>query len=108
MAKFYGNVGFAEMKVVRPGVTKPVITERPYFGDIIKDYKRDQTADKINDDLVLSNNISIVCDPYAIQNFHKIKYVIYMGTKWKVSSVENQYPRLILQMGSVYNENRKD
>jgi hypothetical protein len=32
--------------------------------------------------------------------------VEYMGTKWKVSNVEVKYPRLILSLGGVYNENK--
>lgn len=105
--KWYGIIGFAEKQETKPGVYKDVITERSYYGDVVKDYKKDQSADKLNDNLTISNNLSIVCDPYAMQNFHKIRYIEFMGTKWKVSSVENQYPRLIIQMGSVFNGDRK-
>jgi hypothetical protein len=30
-------------------------------------------------------------------------YVEFMGTKWKITNVEVQYPRLILSVGGVYN-----
>ena len=33
-----------------------------------------------------------------------MRYVEFMGAKWKISSVEVQYPRLILTVGGVYND----
>lgn len=57
----------------------------------------------MNDDINVSNEISILADPYANQNFHAMRYVEFMGAKWKISGVEVQYPRLILSVGGVYN-----
>jgi hypothetical protein len=105
MAKFYGVVGYAETVETAPGVWTEQITERPYFGDVVRNLRRLQTPSTLNDDVNISNEISIVTDPYANQNFHAIRYVEYMGTKWKVPSVEVQYPRLILTLGGVYHEN---
>lgn len=105
MAKFYGAVGYAETVETAPGVWTEQITERPYFGDVVRNLRRLQTPSTLNDDVNISNEISIVTDPYANQNFHAIRYVEYMGTKWKVPSVEVQYPRLILTLGGVYHEN---
>jgi hypothetical protein len=53
--------------------------------------------------LAINNQISIVADPFANQNFHSMKYVEFMGTRWKITNVDVQYPRLILTMGGVYN-----
>ena len=105
MAKFYGVVGYAETVETAPGVWTEQITERPYFGEVVRNLRRLQTPSTLNDDVNISNEISIVTDPYANQNFHAIRYVEYMGTKWKVPSVEVQYPRLILTLGGVYHEN---
>lgn len=103
MAKFYGKIGYAENVETRPGVWRPTITEREYFGDLVKNTRRLESASQINDNINISNEISIVADPYAYQNFHSMRYVEFMGTKWKISSVEVQYPRLILSIGGVYN-----
>lgn len=103
MAKFYGNVGFAEDTLVRPGVHKVVTVPKPYKGDILQNYVRSEQGIGLNDDLHITNRLSIVADPYASQNFHSIKWAEYMGTKWKVSNVEVQYPRLILTLGGMYN-----
>lgn len=102
--KWYGLIGFAELKETTPGVWTPQITERNYRGDLVRNTRRLQSTDKVNDDININNQISIVADPYANMNFHTIKYATFMGTKWKVSDVEVQYPRLILSLGGVYNE----
>lgn len=103
MAKFYGIIGYGETIETRPGVWDKQITERPYYGDLSKNSRRLQSADKLNDNIVVSNEISIVADPFANQNFHSMLYVEFMGAKWKITKVEVQYPRLILTIGDVYN-----
>ena len=103
MAKFYGVIGYAETIEVRPGVYEEVITERNYFGDLVRNSRRLQPTDQLNDDINVANEISIVADPFAEQNFHKMRYVEFMGAKWKISNVDVQHPRLILTLGGLYN-----
>lgn len=103
MAKFYGAVGYGITEETTPGVWTDEIVERFYSGDVIKNYKSSSSGESINDDINISNSISILSDPFAMQHFHTIKYVKWMGAAWKVSSVEVQYPRLILSIGGVYN-----
>lgn len=103
MAKFYGSVGYADTVETAPGVWEDGITERMYFGDLTRNTRRLQSSDTLNDDINVANEISIVADPFANQNFHKMRYVSFMGSKWKITNVEVQYPRLILTIGGVYN-----
>jgi hypothetical protein len=104
MAKFYGAIGYGEPVEIRPGVYQPQITERIYSGDVIRNTTpRSNSQESTNDDLKFSNQISIIADPYAYQNYHLMKYVEIMGTKWKITNVEPRYPRLILSVGGVYN-----
>ena len=105
MAKFYGVVGYGETLETKPGVWTDRIVEREYSGDLIRNLtsKWSKSSDSTNDNLNINNQISIVADPFAYQNFHAMKYVEFMGTKWKIESVEVQYPRLILTVGGVYN-----
>lgn len=103
MAKWYGKIGYIKTEEVEPGIWSPQITERQYFGDILRVSSKWSTSSKVIDDLNVSNQISIVADPFALQNFQSIKYVEFMGALWDVTSVEIQYPRLILTVGGVYN-----
>lgn len=103
MAKFYGAVGYAVTVETSPSVWEDQIAERMYSGDLVKDYSRSESSGGVNDNINISNNISIIADPYANENFRQIRYVKFMGTKWKVSSVDVQYPRLTLILGGVYN-----
>lgn len=103
MAKWFGKIGYAETVKTPPGVWKEKINVRDYYGDLTRNTRRLQSADKVNDDLNISNELSIVSDPYAINNFHSMRYVEFMGAKWKINTVEVSYPRLILTFGGVYN-----
>lgn len=104
MRKYYGEIGFAIMEETKPGVYIPKTVKRFYYGDIIKNTRKLQTTSNLNDDINISNDFSIISDPFSYENFHNIKYLIYLDTKWKVTSVEVQYPRLLLSVGGVYNE----
>lgn len=104
MSKYYGFVGYVEHQETAPDVYQEVITERETYGDVLRNTRRWVGNEHLNDNLVISNRISIVADPYAYNNFHSIRYCTYMGVKWKVTSVEVAYPRLILDLGEVYNE----
>lgn len=103
MAKFYGVIGYAETVETRPGVWTEQIVERNYYGDLIRNTRRLQSADKLNDDINVANEISIVADPYANENFYSMRYIEFMGAKWKISNVEVKHPRLILTIGGLYN-----
>lgn len=103
MAKFYGNIGFAETVETEPGVWVEETTVRPYYGDLVRNTRRLENSGGVNDNINISNDISIIADPYANHNFHSIRYIEFMGVKWKVSNIEVRYPRLILTIGGVYN-----
>lgn len=104
MAKFYGNIGYIETVEVEPGLWEEQIIERPYYGDLTRNTSRFQSSGGVNDDINISNNISILADPYANENFQHMRYVEFMGAKWKITNAEVQYPRILLTTGGVYNE----
>lgn len=106
MSKWYGTIGYATPVQTSPGVWSDEITERKYSGDLNRINSRwSSSADSTNDDLSINNQLSIVADPFAYQNFHTMKYAEFMGTKWKILNVDaSQRPRLILMLGGVYNE----
>lgn len=101
--KYCGMIGFSNERETVPGVWKDDTIERKYYGDVITDRKRWSTADKVNDDITISNVISVVADSYIIEHAHLVKYVRYHGCKWKVTTIEPQYPRLRLTLGGIYN-----
>lgn len=103
MAKFYGVIGYAKTEETKPGVWTETITERQHSGEIVRNTRKLQSSTQLNDNVNVANDVSIVSDPFADENFHAMRYVEFMGTKWKITNVEVQYPRLILTIGGVYN-----
>lgn len=104
MAKWHGVIGCIKTEETSPGIWTPIVIERKYTGDLLRDTNRwTPSKDGTNDDLNVNHQISIVADPFANQNCHSMKYVEFMGTKWKITSIEVKFPRLILSIGGVYN-----
>ena len=103
MGKYFGKVAYRTFEEVEPGIHEEVMTEREYRGEVIECRRRMISSTDLNDDIVINNKISIVSDPFAMNNFTSICYLEFMGDKWKVSDVEVQYPRLILSLGGLYN-----
>lgn len=103
MAKFYGVIGFAETVETDPGIWEEKIVERSYSGDLIRNMRRLESSSSVNDNINITNEISIVADPYAEQNIYAMRYVAFKGSKWKISSVNVNYPRIELTIGGLYN-----
>jgi len=104
MAKYYGLIGYETTEETAPGVYEETIRERSYYGDVVTNFRGLQTlSTQLNDDVTINNQISIVADPFAYENFHAIRYATFMGSKWKISGIEVQYPRLILTLRGLYN-----
>lgn len=101
--RWYGKIGYAETVETEPGVWIDRITEQNYTGDIIRNNRRWNNNNSINGEVNVSNQISILSDPYIIANFQNIRYAEFMGSLWCVTDVEVQYPRLVLTLGGVYN-----
>lgn len=108
MAKFYGEVGYlvTQEKIIDgrgSGIWEETFIKKNYYGDITSAYSRWQPNNEINDNIVPTNQISIVADPFAVENFMYIKYVVCYGQKWKVEKAEVQRPRILLMLGGLYN-----
>lgn len=104
MAKIYGVIGYADTVETSPGIWEEELVTRRYVGDLNRNSRRLESSGNVNDNVNISNEISIVADPYAMNNFHKMRYVEFMGAKWKIASVDaSTRPRLILTIGGVYN-----
>lgn len=105
MNKFSGKIGFAsELHEARPGVWTEDISERTYYGEVLLNSRKLQVSGNVNDDINISNRISVIGDPYAYENFYMMRYIEYAGARWKITEVDaTHYPRLILTCGGLYN-----
>ena len=104
MAKFYGRIGYEILEETSPGVWTPTTVIRTSSGDTVRRSRRLDSNSDVNDDINISEQISILADPYAFGHFHEMKWVERYGTKWKITSIDVEYPRLILTVGGVYND----
>ena len=103
MAKFFGEIGFATQVQTEPGIWEDKIIEKPYYGDVFREARRFGSSDEILGSINLSNQISIIADGFLTDNIQNLKYVRWMGGRWKISYVELKFPRLVLELTGVYN-----
>ena len=103
MAKFNGQIGFALQIESVPGVYIDEVVEKNYRGDVIMDQRRFVGNDKVNDNTTLDNSISILANAYVYKNIGTMKYVVWNGIAWKIKSFSINTPRIIIQIGEVYN-----
>lgn len=102
MARFSGKIGYATTVETTPGVWTDTIVERQYYGDLTRHSRKWGSSDSVNDNIIFSQDISIVADPYLYENAHNMRYVIFQGIKWKITNFEIDRPRVRISMGEEY------
>lgn len=103
MARFYGAVGYITEVETAVDVIENKPVERMYKGELVRSNRRLENGSDINDDVSISNQISILADPYANNHINDMRYVKWRGTAWKVTNIDVEPPRLLLSLGGVYN-----
>lgn len=107
MAKYYGTIGFVKIvekdPVDRPGVFSEDIIEKQYYGDVLANNRRYETGEGLNDNINIRNEISILADPFAMENFADMRYLTWLGTRWKITDAKVSFPRITLSIGGVWN-----
>lgn len=111
MGRYFGKVGYA-IRQEKPvegqpgrhsGIWEDVITEKEYYGDINKYGSKYVNGIGLNDDIRITNQLSVIADAFMYENHSHIKYVIVMGVRWKVTDVTVNRPRITLTLGGEYN-----
>ena len=105
MPRCSGVIAYALTEETPPqsGVWTETITEKKYYGDIIRDNRKVVDQSQINDNINVSNNISVICNKFMLENLAHMKYISFMGSKWKISLVDVRPPRMIITLGGLYN-----
>lgn len=101
--KFYGKICFSQTIETEPGVWEETEEIRHYAGDVIRRSSQYRQTSNLNDDISITNEISIVADQFANGNFYRIRWIEFCGAKWKVTNIDVQPPRLIIQTGGIFN-----
>lgn len=101
--KFYGTIGFSYEEETAPGVWKTKTEEQQVYGDVLSNTRRWDSGPEVNSDLTVTNRLSVVASRFIYEHLGAMRYVVWNGTKWKISSAEIVRPRVIITFGGVYN-----
>lgn len=102
--RYYGRIGFAVSTETSPGVMENKMVYKPYYGDVLYSLGYWQNKE-INDDIKMQNRISVICDDYIQDNLGYAKIIEFDNHFWKIQSFTLEYPRVIITIGGLYNEN---
>lgn len=102
--KYHGMVGYIHTEETSPGVYEEKLVEIPCYGDVTRNHAKWKQGVGINDDLDISNNFSLVLNAKLTECFMDLRYITWMGTRWKIQTIELAPPRLNILVGGVYNE----
>lgn len=102
--KYHGKVGYVKTVCTAPGVYKEEIVEIPCYGDVTRNRTKWEQGVGVNDDINISNSFSLVLNAKLTECFMDLHYIEWLGTRWKISTVELAPPRLNIQVGGLYVE----
>ena len=101
--RWYGRIGFTVDSDETFGIFEKTTTAKPYYGDVLYLRPRWEARDNsTNNDLVANVQLSVVADDFAIRNSSYMTWAEYMGAKWCITSIEVVFPRILINLGSVY------
>lgn len=105
MARFYGAIGFAVTHETRPGIFAEYYRERMYKGDILRNSRQWSPTDHLNDNITITNEISIIADAFASSNFGVMRYVRWNNQTFEITSasIDTDRHRINLSIGGVFN-----
>lgn len=103
MGRFAGYLGFVIDEEIKPGVFQPKAVEKFYKGTTKNIYRRWDQPQEVDDQLTLSEEITVVTNSYLLENIGALRYVVQYGTKWAVKSIHHDRPRLVITLGGEYN-----
>lgn len=103
--KYYDDVTFVlqQEDPQAPGVWKEYKIVKPYMGDWKRVESRWNPGSNVIDDKRVNNQLEIISDPFAVTNFTHIRSVKWMGNEWAVTTVTLRPPRIVMEIGGLYN-----
>ena len=96
------SLGFAEEQQVRPGIWDDVITEVPKLADIAQRTEAFEVEGNILPEYRTSTTVSVLSQGPVKPDYSNLRYVLYAGERWIVSSAVHAPPRLTIYIGEVY------
>ena len=105
MSRFSGLLGFVRTELSDGGVYIEVATEVKVKGILKKISSRTYSEQEVNASVRLANEISVIGNNEIFNHLTSLKYVVWKGTKWSVTTITVEPPRVNIILGGVYNGN---
>lgn len=97
------QIGFGQSEEVRPGIWEDVILERDYLAEVLQRTETFDVSGSVIPGYRTTTSVSVLSDGPLKVNYTDLRYVVFGGVRWTISSAVVQPPRLNLFIGEVYN-----
>lgn len=96
------SLGFAESKQVRPGIWDDEITEVPKLAEVRQRTETFQVEGNVIPEYKTTTSVSVLSQGPVKPDYSNLRYVLYAGERWIVTSAVHEPPRMTLFIGEVY------
>lgn len=101
--RYFGKFGYSTGRVeTDPGVWDDVITEVERIGEVVQRTEAFDVAGSVLPRYRTTTSISVLSDGPAMEDYTNLRYVQHKGQNWTIGSIVEEYPRLIIYIGEVY------
>lgn len=100
--RYSGKLGIAEQIEGPPGVWEETITEHDVLGKMVQRTEAFVTSDSIHPSYATTTSVSVPARGVGPMDNSMIRYVTHAGKRWKLSSIVDQPPRIVMYFGEEY------
>lgn len=104
--RFYGPVGYgvSREEPAGGGVWKKTIREVKLRGEVVRNTRRLDDSDKVNNNVSVGTTISVVAHESLHGDLFAALYILWKGIYWVIEDVQvlPDQPRLLMRLGGVY------
>ena len=101
MSLWAGKLGYSEQTEIKPGQWDDVITEVDARGDLLNRTEVLDRADSILPRYRTTTSISVLWREPRIPD-SSIVYVTNKGTRWAISTIVHEFPKIVIYIGEEY------
>lgn len=100
--RWAGKIGFTDQTEKAPGIWEDVITEINALGELKQRTEALDSGDSVLPQYRTTTSVSVLSDGSRVP-FNSEAYLTLRGTRFAISSVVHEWPRIIYYVGEVYN-----
>lgn len=101
--RYSGKFGYGQNVETSPGIWEDVVTERDHLGVVVQSTEAFSVANSVLPQYRTTTSVSVLSDGVLKESYTDLIYVTYKGERWSIGSIVEEWPKLTIHIGEVYN-----